>query len=109
MALQNEQIDRSYFADERGEDDYSVIGTPVQRADALGHVTGRSEFFEDLNPPGLLHLKMHRSTRDHALLARVDVSRALEVPGVVKVLTHEDVPCCPKTGSSTGESRSSPW
>ena len=92
MALQNEQIDRSYFADERGEDDYSVIGTPVQRADALGHVTGRSEFFEDLNPPGLLHLKMHRSTRDHALLARVDVSRALEVPGVVKVLTHEDVP-----------------
>ena len=92
MALQTEKIDRSYFADEHGEDDYSVIGTPVQRADALGHVTGRTEFFEDLNPPGLLHLKMHRSTRDHALLERVDVSPALEVPGVVKVLTHEDVP-----------------
>ncbi len=92
MARQNEQIDRSYFADEHGDDDFAVIGTPVQRADGLGHVTGRSEFFEDLNPPGLLHLKMHRSTRDHALLERVDVSRALEVPGVVKVLTHEDVP-----------------
>jgi CO/xanthine dehydrogenase Mo-binding subunit len=92
MARQTEQIDRSYFTTERGEDDHSVIGTPVQRADALGHVTGRTEFFEDVNPTGLLHLKMHRSERHHALLKRVDVTKALEVPGVVRVLTHEDVP-----------------
>ena len=74
MTLQTEQIDRSYFAAERGEDDFAVIGTPVQRADALGHVTGRTEFFEDVDPAGLLHLKMHRSTRHHALLKRVDTS-----------------------------------
>jgi CO/xanthine dehydrogenase Mo-binding subunit len=92
MALQTEQIDRSYFTTERGEDDHAVIGTPVQRADALGHVTGGTEFFEDVNPTGLLHLKMYRSERHHALLKRVDVTKALEVPGVVKVLTHEDVP-----------------
>src|SRR4051812_5866890 len=77
MALQTEQIDTSYFTAERGEDDYDVIGTPVQRSDALGHVTGRTEFFEDVNPRGLLHLKMHRSERHHALLKRVDVSKAL--------------------------------
>jgi CO/xanthine dehydrogenase Mo-binding subunit len=92
MALQTEQIDRSYFTTERGEDDHAVIGTPVQRADALGHVTGGTEFFEDINPTGLLHLKMHRSERHHALLKRVDVTKALEVPGVVRVLTHEHVP-----------------
>jgi len=92
MALQTEQIDTSYFAAERGEDSYDVIGTPVQRSDALGHVTGGTEFFEDVSPPGLLHLKMHRSERHHALLKRVDVSKALAVPGVVRVLTHEDVP-----------------
>ena len=92
MALQTEQIDRSYFTTERGEDDHTVIGTPVQRADALGHVTGGTEFFEDINPSGLLHLMMHRSERHHALLKRVDVTKALEVPGVVRVLTHEDVP-----------------
>ncbi len=91
MAIQKEQIDGSYFADER-EADFDVIGRPVQRADALGHVTGRTEFFEDLHPAGLLHLKMHRSERDHALIRRVDSSAPLAEPGVVRVLTHEDVP-----------------
>jgi CO/xanthine dehydrogenase Mo-binding subunit len=91
MSIQSEQIDRSYFAEGR-EDDFDVIGTPVQRSDAMGHVTGRTEFFEDRNPPGLLHLKMARSERHHALLKEVDVAPALAVPGVVKVLTHSDVP-----------------
>jgi CO/xanthine dehydrogenase Mo-binding subunit len=91
MALQTEQLDPSYFREER-EGDFDVIGTPVQRSDALGHVTGRTEFFEDTYPTGMLHLKMHRSERHHALLEHVDASAALEVPGVVRVLTHEDVP-----------------
>ena len=91
MAIQTEQLDRSYFAAER-EGEFDVIGTPVQRSDALGHVTGRTQFFEDVNPPGLLHLKMARSERHHALLKRVDIEPALAVPGVVRVLTHEDVP-----------------
>jgi CO/xanthine dehydrogenase Mo-binding subunit len=91
MAIQTEQLDPTYFRDER-EGDFDVIGKPVQRSDALGHVTGRTEFFEDTQPTGMLHLKMHRSERHHALLREVDVSAALEVPGVVRVLTHADVP-----------------
>jgi CO/xanthine dehydrogenase Mo-binding subunit len=91
MALQTEQLDPTYFRDERAGN-FDVIGTPVQRSDARGHVTGRTEFFEDVNPTGMLHLKMHRSERHHALLKRVDSSAALDVPGVVRVLTHEDVP-----------------
>ena len=92
MTVQTERIDPSYFGADHAGDDFKVIGTPVQRSDALGHVTGRTEFFEDVNPPGLVHLKMHRSERDHALLRAVDFSAALEVPGVLRVLTHEDVP-----------------
>jgi CO/xanthine dehydrogenase Mo-binding subunit len=91
MALQTEQLDPTYFREERAGE-FDVIGTPVQRSDALGHVTGRTEFFEDVHPTGMLHLKMHRSERHHALLKDVDVSGALDVPGVVRVLTHEDVP-----------------
>ena len=72
--------------------DFNVVGKPVQRLDAMGHVTGRTQFFEDVIPPGLLHLKMHRSERHHAKLLDVDSSGALAVKGVVKVLTHEDVP-----------------
>jgi CO/xanthine dehydrogenase Mo-binding subunit len=70
----------------------NVVGTPVQRLDALGHVTGRTQYFEDHQPTGLLHLKMHRSERHHANLLEVDTSAAEAVPGVVKVLTHSDVP-----------------
>jgi CO/xanthine dehydrogenase Mo-binding subunit len=85
------RIDTSYFAGERNGDGYHVVGTTVPRSDALGHVTGRTQFFEDTPTTGLLHLKMHRSERDHALI-EVDTSAALNVPGVVKVLTHSDVP-----------------
>ena len=35
---------------------------------------------------------MHRSSRHHALIKHVDTSEAAAVPGVVRVLTHEDVP-----------------
>ncbi len=91
MAIQSEQLDKSFFSGER-EDGFDVIGTPVQRSDARGHVTGGTEFFEDVHPPGLLHLKMARSERHHALLKDVDLSAALAVAGVVRILTHADVP-----------------
>jgi CO/xanthine dehydrogenase Mo-binding subunit len=84
-------IDPTFFASER-EAEFQVIGTAAQRADARGHVLGQTQFFEDVSYPGLTHLKMHRSTRHHALITSVDTRRALEVPGVLRVLTWRDVP-----------------
>jgi len=86
-----EDILTQYFADERGGP-LQVVGTSAERADARGHVTGRTQFYEDVALPGMLHLKMVRSARHHALVTAVDVSAALAVPGVVRVLTHKDVP-----------------
>jgi CO/xanthine dehydrogenase Mo-binding subunit len=92
MSYRLDPIDAGYFADERAHDDFHVIGSVVQRSDALGHVTGRSEFFEDVSPAGMLHLKMARSARHHARISNLDVSGALAVPGVVRVVTHADIP-----------------
>ena len=86
-----EKIDKHYFAAERS-DQLNVVGTTVQRADARGHVTGRTQFYEDVNFPGMLHLKMVRSTRHHALIRDLDVKPALKVEGVVRVITSKDVP-----------------
>ena len=86
-----EKIDTSFFARERAAE-LSVVGTSVQRADARGHVTGRSQFYEDVAFPNTLHLKMVRSSRHHALIRKLDVEPALKVPGVVRVFTHKDVP-----------------
>ena len=60
-----ERIDPGFFADERAAD-LSVVGTTVPRADARGHVTGRTQFHEDVSFPDTLHLVMVRSTRHHA-------------------------------------------
>jgi CO/xanthine dehydrogenase Mo-binding subunit len=86
-----EKIIQDYFRDERG-DPLMVVGTTVQRADARGHVTGRSTFYEDYALPGMLHLKMVRSPRHHALIKGIDVAPALAMPGVVRVITFKDVP-----------------
>ena len=85
-----EKIDTSFFTEERGR--LSVVGTSAQRADARGHVTGRTQFYEDVSFPNTLHLKMVRSTRHHALIKELDMEPAMKVPGVVRVLTHKDVP-----------------
>lgn len=92
MPYRQTPVDDQYFATERGGGDFSVIGSVVQRADALGHVTGRTEFFEDVRPTGLLHLKMHRSARHHARLVSVNTDAARQVKGVVAVLTGADIP-----------------
>lgn len=84
-------IDTDYFRTERRAD-FTVIGTTVQRSDARGHVTGKTVFFEDMRLPDMTFIKIHRSSRHHALIDNVDVSKALAVPGVLRVLTHEDVP-----------------
>lgn len=92
MAYRQTPVDGSYFAAERAGDDFTVIGSVVARSDARGHVTGRTEFFEDVRPNGLLHLKTHRSARHHARLTTVDTSAAEATPGVVAVLTGKDIP-----------------
>jgi CO/xanthine dehydrogenase Mo-binding subunit len=91
MTMRFATIDADYFAGER-DADLQVIGTPAQRSDARGHVTGQTLYFEDVLYPGMTHLKMHRSARHHALITDVDVSLALAVPGVLRVLTWKDVP-----------------
>lgn len=55
-------------------------------------MTGRTEFFEDRTFPDLAHVKIHRSVHHHALIDGVDCSEALKVPGVLRVITHKDVP-----------------
>ncbi|RBI85174.1 xanthine dehydrogenase family protein molybdopterin-binding subunit [Rhodosalinus halophilus] len=82
---------KDLFADER-DDDLNVIGKPERRQDILGHVTGRSPFFDDHLFDGLLHLRCARSPHHAARIRRIDTSAAERMPGVVRVLTGRDVP-----------------
>jgi xanthine dehydrogenase molybdenum-binding subunit len=70
----------------------SVVGKSVRRPDVLGKVTGAARYAGDLALPGMLHAKLKRSTVAHARIRRIDFSKAMKLPGVKAVLTHESVP-----------------
>ncbi len=82
---------KDLFADER-DDNLNVIGKGEQRQDMLGHVTGRTRFFDDHGFDGLLHLKVVRSPHHHARIRSIDVSAAERAPGVKRVIRGQDVP-----------------
>ncbi len=82
---------KEFFADER-DDNLNEIGKPTRRQDILGHVTGRSPYFDDHLFEGLLHIRCARSPHHHARIRRIDISAAEKMPGVVRVLVGRDVP-----------------
>jgi CO/xanthine dehydrogenase Mo-binding subunit len=69
-----------------------LIGTSVERADALGKVTGATRYPGDLVRPGMLHLHVVLAGRPHARITALDTSAATALPGVVAVFTAADVP-----------------
>ncbi|MCC7361104.1 MAG: molybdopterin-dependent oxidoreductase [Anaerolineales bacterium] len=70
----------------------SVIGRPLPRPDVLAKVTGAAKYADDYSFPGMLHARTLRAKYPHALIQRLDVSRARALPGVHAVLTSADVP-----------------
>ncbi len=75
-----------------GQPSLRYVGQSVARVDALDKVTGRALYPGDLSRPGMLHLKVLFAGRPHARIVRLDTSQALALPGVVAVLTAQDVP-----------------
>ncbi len=69
-----------------------MIGKPRRRVDSRAKVTGQKRFADDLSFPRMLFCKILRSPHPHALLRRVDTTRAATAGGVHLVLTGEDFP-----------------
>src|ERR1044071_8037046 len=69
-----------------------VIGKPFRKVDARAKCIGQTKFADDIVLPRMLFAKMLRSPVPHALIKRIDTSRALKLPGVVAVLTGSDLP-----------------
>jgi selenium-dependent xanthine dehydrogenase len=69
-----------------------AIGHPLPRPDAVEKATGKGIFADDLYVEGMLYAGALRSSYPHARLLKVDVSRAKNLPGVVALLTAEDIP-----------------
>lgn len=67
------------------------IGKTYRRLDYETKVTGRAQYLADMSVPGMCHGKILRSPYPHARIIKIDASKALKVPGVVAVLTRDDI------------------
>jgi len=71
---------------------FRSIHKTIPKTDAVDLARGKKLFSEDIRLNDPLILKVKRSERPHARLISVDVGKAMEIPGVLGVLVHTDVP-----------------
>jgi 4-hydroxybenzoyl-CoA reductase alpha subunit len=72
--------------------EFSVIGRRLPKVNSWAHLTGQARYADDLFLPRMLYGRLLRSTRPHARIRRIDVSRAASHPGVVAIVTGADMP-----------------
>ncbi len=71
----------------------SPLHVSVPHDSAIKQVAGRADYIDDLvEPEGTLHAYLGLSTKAHADIASMNLDAVCSAPGVVGVLTAEDVP-----------------
>ncbi|XP_032090835.1 aldehyde oxidase [Thamnophis elegans] len=69
------------------------VGRPIHHESAIKHATGEAVYVDDMEPSQRqLYMAVVTSTRAHAKILAIDISEALEEPGVVDVVTARDIP-----------------
>jgi 2-furoyl-CoA dehydrogenase large subunit len=68
------------------------VGAAIPRFEDAALLSGNARFIDDLEPvAGIRHAAILRSSHPHARIKSIDVARALEVPGVVGIVTGADI------------------
>lgn len=65
--------------------DYTVVGKPTHRMDAVAKVTGAAKYTGDVRLPGMLYARLVRPPAHGARFLRADTSAAKAMPGVTVV------------------------
>src|SRR4051812_21192047 len=80
----------------------NVVGKFTTRIDAVERTTGKATYSGDVMLPGMLYARVLRSPHPHARVGRVDVSKALALPGVKAVISHQNCTVPWGAGSISG-------
>jgi xanthine dehydrogenase large subunit len=69
------------------------VGSPQRHDSAEKHVAGAATYIDDIpEPADLLHVVLGQSAKAHARIAAMDLKAVRAAPGVVAVLTADDIP-----------------
>src|SRR5262245_12928422 len=79
-----------------------IFGQNYTTPDLVAKVTGKARYAEDYRVEGMLFAKLLCSPMPHAKVTKLDVSKALAMPGVKAVITDDDLPK-PAGGGTLGE------
>jgi aerobic carbon-monoxide dehydrogenase large subunit len=74
-----------------GDMDRAVIGDAPRRREDARFVTGHGAYLDDLRFDGVTHAVFLRSPHAHARINAIDIEDALTCPGVLAILTAQDV------------------
>lgn len=69
-----------------------MVGARVRRKEDPRLITGSSTYVDDLKLPGMLHAIVVRSSYAHGIIKGIDTEAAKAAPGVIKVITGDDLP-----------------
>jgi carbon-monoxide dehydrogenase large subunit len=67
------------------------VGTSVLPDEAIPLVEGDGRFLNDIRLPGMYHVAFLRSPHAHARIVSIDTAKAKALPGVIKVVTGQDI------------------
>jgi CO/xanthine dehydrogenase Mo-binding subunit len=84
--------------------DFSTAGKRTRRQDGYDKLTGRTRYAGDLSIAGLLHARLVLSPYAHARIGNIDISAALEIPGVKAVYTSQTLGVSNPEANSRGQS-----
>ena len=67
------------------------LGEAYKRKEDARFIRGQGNYVDDVQLPGMLYGDIVRSPYAHALIKSIDISKAMQVPGVLAVITGKDL------------------
>ena len=72
--------------------EFTEVGRSIPRLDGVAKVSGKVQYTDDIFLPRMVYGKILRSPHAHANIKKIDYSKALELEGVLAVVTGDDFP-----------------
>jgi 4-hydroxybenzoyl-CoA reductase subunit alpha len=71
---------------------HTQVGRSVPRYDGPEKIKGEAVYADDMFLPNMAYAKIKRAPHAHAIIKKIDCTKALSVPGVLAVMVGEDLP-----------------